>query len=69
MKIILDLNKSFNHYHWEDPKELEEYIKEMLEILWGHYIDMQESYDPSDQEYNRMYDILDMFNSFEVKEK
>ena len=69
MKIILDLEESFNHYHWEDPKELEEYIKEMLNILWKWYGETI-IYEYEDTEIKtRFYDILDMFNSFEIKEQ
>lgn len=71
MKIILDLNNSYNNYHWTDKKELEEYIKEMKNILWKHYNDYfieNENVDASDEDKNRFYDLLDMFESFEVKE-
>lgn len=67
MKIVLDLSKSGNHYHWEDKKELEEYINSMKNILWRLYESMQDDYDASDEEYNRLYDILDMFSVFEIK--
>ena len=67
MKIVLDLSKSGNHYLWEDKKELEEYINSMKNILWRLYESMQDDYDASDEEYNRLYDILDMFSVFEIK--
>lgn len=67
MKIILDLSRSGNHYNWEDKKELEEYINSMKNILWRLYESMQDDYDASDEEYNRLYDILDMFSVFEIK--
>ena len=67
MKIVLDLSKSDNHYHWEDKKELEKYINSMKNILWRLYESMQDDYDASDEEYNRLYDILDMFSVFEIK--
>lgn len=66
MKIELDLNKSFNNYHWKDKKELSNYIESMVSELWGLYNEMGENM--SDDEYNRLYDILDMFNNFEIKE-
>ena len=67
MKIVLDLKKSFNHYHWEDKEELKEYIYSMLNVLWQYYQDnIQDDHDPSDEIYTRFYDILDMFNSFEI---
>lgn len=71
MKVILDLDKSFNNYHWTDKKELEEYIKEMKRVLWtcyNYYFIENENVDASDEDKNRFYDILDMFESFEVKE-
>ena len=71
MKIILNLDKSYNNYHWTDKKELEEYIKEMKHILWNcynYYFIENENVDASDEDKNRFYDILDMFESFEVKE-
>lgn len=67
MKIVLDLSGSGNHYNWEDKKELEEYINSMKNILWRLYESMQDDYDASDEEYNRLYDILDMFSVFEIK--
>ena len=70
MKITLDLKKSFNHYHWEDKEELKEYIEHTLEVLWKYYQDnIQDDNNPSDEIYVRYYDILDMFNSFEIQDR
>lgn len=68
MKVILDLNKSFNNYHWEDKKELEDYIIEIKSVLWYLYDkDIREQYADTDEK-TRFYDLLDMFEKFEVKE-
>lgn len=70
MKVILDLNKSFNHYYWEDKEELKEYIESMLDVLWKYYRDnIQDDNDPNDEIYVKFYDILDMFNSFTIENK
>lgn len=70
MKILLNLNKSFNNYDWKDKEELKQYIYDMLEIMWEYYQDyIQEDTDPSDEIHNRFYNLLDMFSSFEVLEK
>lgn len=70
MKIVLDLSKSFNHYHWRDSEELKEYVYKMLDILWKYYQDyIQEDNDPSDEIYTRFYDILDMFTCFTIEDK
>lgn len=69
MKVVLDLKKSFNNYHWEDKEELEAYILYMKQVLWEFY--KEESENGADMEDNilfRLYDILDMFEKFEVKE-
>ena len=66
MKIELDLSKSINNYHWKDKEELKEHISNMINELWKLYNEMGENM--SDDEYNRLYDILDMFNKFEIKE-
>lgn len=68
MKVILDLNKSFNNYHWTDKKELEDYIIEIKSVLWYLYDkDIREKYADT-EEKTRFYDLLDMFEKFEVKE-
>ena len=70
MKIVLDLKHSLNNYHWNNAKELEEYIYSCLNILWKYYQEyIQEQYDASDEEYNRFYNLLDMFSSFEIIDK
>lgn len=68
MKVILDLKHSFNNYYWEDKKELEGYIKSSLGILWKWYDEfIRDEYEDT-EEKTRFYDLLDMFESFEVKE-
>lgn len=75
MKIILDLDHSFNNYHWEDKEELEEYIKIMKEQLWKYYdmyftMESENMIEEFDDDFiNRFYDILDMFESFEVEKR
>lgn len=65
MKILLDLNKSFSNRYWVDSVELEDYIKYMKNVLWEFH---DKAGDVDDNEYERLYDILDMFESFEIKE-
>jgi len=66
MKVILDLKKSFNNYYWKDKEELEDYIKYMKNELWEMYNETDEIM--SENKHDRLYDILDMFEKFEVKE-
>lgn len=66
MKIVLDLKKSFNNYHWKNEEELKDYIKYMKNELWEMYNETDEIM--SDNKHDRLYDILDMFEKFEVKE-
>ena len=65
MKIILDLDKSFNNYNWESEEELEKYIQYMKNELWEMYNETEEIM--CDNKHNRLYDILDMFNSFKIE--
>jgi hypothetical protein len=75
MKIVLDLSKSYNNYHWNDTKELKDYIKYMKMVLWKYYNDylndegIYTTENTSENDKDRFYDILDMFESFEVYEK
>lgn len=66
MKVVLDLKKSFNNYHWKNEEELKDYIKYMKNELWEMYDETDEIM--SDNKHDRLYDILDMFESFEIKE-
>ena len=66
MKVVLDLKKSFNNYYWKDKEELEDYIKYMKNELWEMYNETEETM--SENKHDRLYDILDMFESFEIKE-
>lgn len=69
MKIILDLKNSFNNFDWESKEELEKYINEMKDILWKYYDEYFVQEDNCEDEVkSRLYDMLDMFQSFEVKE-
>ena len=66
MKVVLDLKKSFNNYHWKNEEELKDYIKYMKNELWEMYEETEDIM--SDNKHNRLCDILDMFESFEIKE-
>ncbi len=72
MKIILDLDKSFNNYDWEDKKQLKDFVDNyMLDTLWKFYDKNNFESDSnylSDEEINKLYDILDMFRDYEIKE-
>ena len=69
MKVVLDLKHTYNHYHWEDKEELTNYIDNMKYQLWKFYNDNILEEEMDDDILNRLYDILDMFNSFEIVEK
>lgn len=66
MKIILDLKHSYNNYYWTNKEELEDYIKYAINELWEMYNETEETM--SENKHDRLYDILDMFNSYEIKE-
>lgn len=72
MKVILDLKHSFNNYEWDDVKELKDFIDNyMLDTLWKFYDknNFESGSDLlTDEETNKLYDILDMFRSYEIKE-
>jgi len=66
MKIILDLDHSINNYNWT-KEELEKFVLVMLDTLWALYNrDIQEDI-LTDEEKLRLYDILDMFNKYDIK--
>ena len=71
MELKLDLKKSFNNYHWKDKQELKDYIDYMLNVLWEYRKELTES--ESEKDYSniedRLFDILDMFSSYEIIEK
>lgn len=72
MKIILDLDKSFSNYDWDNKKELKDFIDNyMLDILWKFYdknnLESGNDY-LTEEEVNKLYDILDMFRNYEIKE-
>jgi hypothetical protein len=72
MKVILDLKNSFNNYEWDDVKELKDFIDNyMLDTLWKFYDknNLESGSDLlTDEEINKLYDILDMFSNYEIKE-
>lgn len=71
MKIILDLDKSMNNYEWEDKKELKDFIDNyMLPTLWELYdkYGFESGTDVfTNEEVNKLYDILDMFRDYKLK--
>ena len=71
MKIILDLDKSMSNYEWEDKKELKDFIDNyMLPTLWELYdkYNFESETDVfTDEEVNKLYDILDMFRDYKLK--
>lgn len=62
MKIILDLNKSMNNHELKNKKELETHLNNIFDTLWGLYHKLDE------EEKNSLYDLLDMFRNYEIKE-
>lgn len=72
MEVILDLKHSFSNYEWDDAKELKDFIDNyMLDTLWKFYDknNLESGSDLlTDEEINKLYDILDMFRSYEIKE-
>ena len=72
MKIELDLSKSMSNYEWENEEELKDFIDNyMLKTLWKLYYKNDLEHDEnsfSEEEQNKLYDILDMFRKYEVKE-
>lgn len=71
MKIILNLEKSMSNYEWE-TEELKDFIDNyMLKTLWDLYSknDLEHNENNlSEEEQNKLYDILDMFRNYEIKE-
>lgn len=66
MKIVLDLTYSINNYDWTDADKLKEHIENNIKpILWELYDDENISV----EERNRLYDLLDMFNIYEIESK
>ena len=72
MKIELDLSKSMSNYEWDNEEELKDFIDNyMLKTLWEFYNknDLEHNENNlSEEEQNKLYDILDMFRNYEVKE-
>lgn len=72
MKIELDLSKSMSNYEWDNEEELKDFIDNyMLKTLWELYNknDLEHNENNlSEEEQNKLYDILDMFRKYEVKE-
>jgi hypothetical protein len=69
MKIILNLNKSYNNYYWKDKEELKDYIKYMLGVLWNLQREIANGEEDRQNEEDRLYDILDFFEEFEIEEE
>lgn len=68
MKIELQLDKSFNNSHWNNKEELKDYIEYMKLVLWDLYGDFDTNDRLTENELMRLYDILDMFEKYEIKE-
>jgi hypothetical protein len=68
MKVVLDLSKSINNYLYQDKDDLDGYIKSMLKRLDELYRDLEQDDNIDDDTLNRLYDILDMFSSYEIIE-
>lgn len=65
MKIVLDLKHSYNNYEWENKEDLKDFIDNILKSdLWELYNSNLLDTDLQD----RLYDILDMFNKYEIIE-
>ena len=75
LKVVLDLDNSFNNFYWKNKEELKDYINYAKNVLWDYYKDYfsdDGAYTTENTDENvkdRFYDILDMFESFEVVEK
>ena len=69
MKVILDLSKSYSNNEWDNKKELKDFIDNyMLPVLWGLYEKNEDKEFLNDEEQNKLYDILDMFREYKIKE-
>jgi hypothetical protein len=70
MKIELDLSKSYSNYEWDNKNELKDFIDNyMLRTLWKLYDRNEDKNFLTDEEQNKLYDILDMFREYKVKEE
>ena len=68
MKIILDLSESYSNNEWDNKRELKEFIdKYMLKTLWKLIDRNEEIQFLSEEEQNKLYDILDMFREYKIK--
>ena len=69
MKVILNLEESYSNNEWDNKKELKEFIsKYMLKTLWKLYDRNEREEFLNEEEQNKLYDILDMFRNYEIKE-
>ena len=71
MKVILDLKHSINNYNWLFKNELRNYINEMLDELNELYSVLRDTdkIHIEDKTLNRLYDVIDMFTQYDIKEK
>lgn len=70
MKIELDLNSSYSNSEWDNKIELIDFIDNyMLRTLWKLYDRNEDKNFLTDEEQNKLYDILDMFREYKVKEE
>lgn len=71
MKVVLDLKHSINHYNWLFKDELKDYIDGMLDELNILYVILRDTdkIHIDDTTLNRLYDVLDMFSQYDIKQK
>lgn len=68
MKIELDLRESYSNSEWDNKRELKNFIdKYMLKTLWKLLDRNEDKQFLSEEEQNKLYDILDMFREYKIK--
>ena len=68
MKIELNLNESYSNNEWDNKRELKEFIdKYMLKTLWKLIDRNEDKQFLTEEEQNKLYDILDMFREYRIK--
>lgn len=68
MKIELDLRESYSNSEWDNKRELKNFIdKYMLKTLWKLIDKNEKRQFLSEEEQNKLYDILDMFREYKIK--
>lgn len=68
MKIELDLRESYSNSEWDNKRELKNFIdRYMLKTLWKLLDRNEKRQFLSEEEQNKLYDILDMFREYKIK--